>query len=86
MRRHGTDSATAARDDGLRKVTRLTWRAGAAGVAYSALMAAAFSHGAANQHATGTQRTAQQGSGTILIPAQPPAPAAGAGQVTSGSS
>ena len=40
-----------ARDDGLRKVTRLTWRIGAAGVVCSALIAAAFGHGASRSPA-----------------------------------
>jgi hypothetical protein len=31
MRRDNAGAAVNARDDGLRKVTRLTWRAGAAG-------------------------------------------------------
>ncbi len=86
MRRDSVGSAEAARDDGLRKVTKLTWRAGAAGVVCSALIAAAFGHGVTSQHATGAHGTIQHGKGTILIPAQPPAPAPGSGQVTSGAS
>lgn len=87
MRRDSAGSATAARDDGLRKVTRLTWRAGAAGVVCSALIAAAFGHGVASQHAAGARGNSQHGQGgTILIPAQPPAAAPGSGQVTSGAS
>jgi hypothetical protein len=86
MRRDSAGSAAAARDDGLRKVTRLTWRAGAAGVVCSALIAAAFGHGVASQHATGARGNSQHGKGTILIPAQPPAAAPGSGQVTSGAS
>jgi hypothetical protein len=78
-------SVAARRDDGIRKVRRLSWRAGAAGVICSALIAAAFGHHADVQ-------TAQQGrpqhnqQGSILVPNQPPAPAQGAGQVTSGAS
>ncbi len=86
MRRDSAGSAAAVRDDGLRKVTRLTWRAGAAGVVCSALIAAAFGHGVASQHAAGNRGSGQHGNGSILIPAQPPAPAAGSGQVTSGAS
>jgi len=41
MRRDGARSATAARDAGLRTVTRLSWQAGAAGVARPAVIAAA---------------------------------------------
>jgi hypothetical protein len=86
MRQDSARSAVAARDDGLRKVTRLTWRAGAAGVICSALIAAAFGLGVASRPATGTGGTTRPGRGTILIPAQPPAPAPGSGQVTSGAS
>jgi hypothetical protein len=86
MRRDNAGSAVAARDDGLRRVTRLTWQAGAASVVCSALIAAAFGHGVASGHATTRTGTGQHGRGAILIPAQPPAPAAGSGQVTSGAS
>lgn len=86
MRRDSAGSAAAARDEGLRKVTRLTWRAGAAGVVCSALIAAAFGHGVASQHAAGARGNSQHGKGTILIPAQPPAAVPGSGQVTSGAS
>ena len=80
--RQGTQGrAMAARDAGLRTVTRLTWRAGIAGVICSALAAAAFGHGV--RQAPASPR--HQGS-TIVVPAQPPAPAQGAGQVTSGAS
>ncbi len=85
MRRDNAGAAVNARDDGLRKVTRLTWRVGAAGVVCSALIAAAFGHGASSSPATTHART-QQGQGTILIPAQPPAAAPGSGQVNSGAS
>jgi hypothetical protein len=90
MRRDNAGAAVNARDDGLRKVTRLTWRAGAAGLVCSALIAAAFGHGAASSPVTGphaaTRTGSQQGQGTILIPAQPPAAAPGSGQVNSGAS
>jgi hypothetical protein len=75
--------AMAARDDGLRKISRLTWRAGAVGVVCSALIAAAFGHSAAARH---QGNGGQPGQGTIIVPAEPPAPAQGAGQVTSGAS
>lgn len=80
MRRDDVSSAADVRDGGLRKVTRLTWRAGAAGIICSALIAAAFGH---NVKHTAPHPVAP---GSILIPAQPPAPAQGAGQVTSGAS
>lgn len=86
MRRDSAGTAAAARDEGLRRVTRLTWQAGAAGVVCSALIAAAFGHGVASRPATGGHWTTQHGRGTIGIPAQPPAPASGSGQVTSGAS
>jgi len=106
MRRDDVRFAAAARDDGIHKISKFTWRAGAAGVACSALMAVAFGHHVAttpsstdnngtsqshqpasgnngsgtNQGSSGTN----QGSGGISVPAQPPAPAQGGGQVTSG--
>jgi hypothetical protein len=87
MWRDGARSATAARDAGLRRVTRLTWQIGAAGVACSAVIAAAFGHSAAHARAaTPRAPVTQQGRGQLQIPAQPPAPAAGAGQVISGAS
>ena len=82
MRRDDVQFAAAARDDGIRKISKVTWRAGAAGVVCSALIAVAFGHHAAAQPHKG----GDQGQGTIVIPAQPPAPAHGAGQVTSGAS
>jgi hypothetical protein len=84
MRRDEVRFMAAARDDGLRRISRFTWRAGAAGVACSALIAVAFGHhGAATHTRTGG---GNPGQGTIVVPAQPPAPAGGAGQVTSGAS
>lgn len=80
MRQNDQRFAAAIRDDGLRKVTRLTWRAGAVGVICSALIAAAFGHNVRQSPAGPSQQ------GTIVIPGQPPAPAQGAGQVTSGAS
>jgi hypothetical protein len=124
MRRDRAGSAIAARDAGLRRVTRLTWQAAAAGAAGAALIAAAFGHGVSqqnasqgstSQHSTSQNGTSQNGTsqsgpsqhGTgsagpgqrsghrhhakhpgsgLTIPHQPPAPANGAGQVTSGGS
>jgi hypothetical protein len=80
MFRSDMQSAAARRDDGIRKISRLTRRAGIAGVICSAVIAVAFGHHAQAQ-------TTQHGqSGTIVVPNQPPAPAQGGGQVTSGAS
>jgi hypothetical protein len=132
MRRDDVRFAAAARDDGLRKISKLTWRAGAAGVLCSAAIAVAFGHHVAAQQPagvhSGTSGTSSSGTkssgssstgsgsgstggtgkssstgsgstggtgksssggsgggqGTIVVPAQPPAPASGGGQVTSG--
>jgi hypothetical protein len=137
MRRDDVRFAAAARDDGLRKISKLTWRAGAAGVLCSAAIAVAFGHhvattqpavvhsgtsgtsgsstgtsGSSNTGTSGNTSTGNAGSsntgssntggsstggsstggsggsgggqGTIVVPAQPPAPASGGGQVTSG--
>jgi len=69
--------AAARRDEGVRTVTKFTWRAGVAGVICSALLGLAFGHHADTQ-------TAQQRQQGILVPSQPPGPGHGAGQVTSG--
>lgn len=54
MRRDDVRFAAAARDDGIHKISKFTWRAGAAGVACSALIAVAFGHHVAtNQSSTG---------------------------------
>jgi hypothetical protein len=84
MRRDDPRFAAAARDDGIRKISKLTWRAGAVGVVGSALIAVAFGHHVAAQPSSG--HSGNSGQGTIVVPAQPPAPAQGAGQVTSGAS
>jgi hypothetical protein len=111
MRRDDVRFAAAARDDGLRKISKYTWRAGAAGVVCSALIAVAFGHHVATQQPAATHtgnggasssnsgggngsntgsgsgnNTGNQGQGTIVVPAQPPAPASGGGQVISGAS
>jgi hypothetical protein len=117
MRRDDVRFAAAARDDGLRKISKYTWRAGAAGVLCSALIAVALGHHVAAQQpaaahpgnggagtssggslntggsntsggstSTSGGGTSNQGQGTIVVPAQPPAPASGGGQVISGAS
>jgi hypothetical protein len=54
MRRDDVRFAAAARDDGIHKISKFTWRAGAAGVVCSALIAVAFGHHVAtNQSSTG---------------------------------
>jgi hypothetical protein len=97
MRRDDVRFAAAARDDGIHKISKFTWRAGAAGVICSALIAAAFGHHVATQSSTGSNggnsgsqqsTTGNNGSGSnqggIVVPSQPPGPASGSGQVTSG--
>jgi hypothetical protein len=82
MRRDDAAFAASARDAGIRRISKFTWRAGAVGGVCSALTAVAFGH-----HATGKQPKTGNGNagpGTLVIPAQPPAPAQGAGQLTSG--
>ena len=61
MRRDRAGSAIAARDAGLRRVTRLTWQVTAAGAVCSALIAAAFGHGTSQQIAS-QRSTSQQGA------------------------
>jgi hypothetical protein len=75
-------SAVARRNDGVRQVSRLTWRAGAVGVICSAIIAVAFGHHADAQAA----QPGHHQQGGIVVPNQPPAPVKGAGQVTSGAS
>ena len=60
MRRDDLRFAVAAREDGLRRVRRLTFRIGAAGLACSAAIAVAFSHLSGSAAASGPA----QGSGT----------------------
>jgi hypothetical protein len=78
---HDLHAAAARRDEGIARVRRITWRAGAAGVICSAVIAVAFGHHAE----AGTSRPATP-PGSITVPSQPPAPVPGAGQVTSGGS
>jgi hypothetical protein len=77
-------AAASERDSGVRKVASLTWRAGAAGVACSALIGVALAHHAEATPAPAAPR--HHPPGQIVIPAQPPQPATGSGQVTSGAS
>jgi hypothetical protein len=84
MRRTDVRVAMAARDQGVRKISKLTWRAGAIGAAGSALIAIAFGHHVAAHQQPG--HGSSPGQSTIIIPGQPPAPAQGSGQVTSGAS
>lgn len=82
MRAEDPHAAAVRRDAGLRRVSRLTWRAGAAGVAFSAIIAIALGH-----HAQASSSPAPgSGQSGIVVPNQPPAPAAGGHQVTSGGS
>jgi hypothetical protein len=73
--------AVGERDWGVRRVSRLTWRAGFAGAGVAALIGVAFAHPAG---ASQTARPSQQGE--IIVPGQPPQPSSGGGQVTSGAS
>ena len=98
MRRDEVRFAVAAREDGLRRVRRLTFRIGAAGLASSAVIAVAFSHlsgsaaassaaRGANPAGSGTQQgSTQQGGGSLQAPAQNVAPAQGPAQGVSGGS
>jgi hypothetical protein len=83
MPQHDIRAAAHDRDAGMAKITALSWRAGAAGVVIAGLLTFAFGHHAA---ASGSPAAHRNDQGTILIPAQPPAPATGGGQVTSGAS
>ena len=70
MGRNDVRFAVAAREDGLRRVRRLTFRIGAAGVACSAVIAVAFSHlsgsAAASGQASGTG-TGQNAAGGSVV-------------------
>ena len=68
MRRDDVRFAVAAREDGLRRVRRLTFRIGVAGVACSAAIAVAFSHlsgsaAASGQASTGADHRVRPGRG-----------------------
>jgi hypothetical protein len=69
MRPRDVRFAAAARDDGIHKISKFTWRAGAAGVVCSAVIAVAFGHHAAtSQPGTGnnggSSQTQQPSSGS----------------------
>ncbi len=103
---HGSvNAAVGERDTGVRKISRVTWRAGAVGLVFSGLLAGVLhnttvseihrsgstdgqsSSTGTNSGSTGTNSGStgtQSGQGGALAPAQPPAPASGSGQVTSG--
>jgi hypothetical protein len=80
MRRDHVRLAVTARDDGLRRISRLTWWIGMAAAACSAVIALAFGHHAAASQAPGGSQ------GGIQVPAQPPAPGHGGVHVRSGGS
>lgn len=84
MPQHDRRLAALERDSGMRKVSRLTWRAGLTGVACSAVIAVALGHHP--QASASTVHHGRQQSSGIVIPGQPPQPASGSGQVSSGAS
>jgi hypothetical protein len=63
MRRDDVRFAVAAREDGLRRVRRLTFRIGVAGVACSAAIAVAFSHLSGSAAASGQASTSGTAGG-----------------------
>jgi hypothetical protein len=73
--------AVGERDSGVRKVSRLTWRAGLIGAAVAALLGVVLAH-----PANASRQPGQTQPGGIIIPGQPPKPSSGGGQVTSGAS
>jgi hypothetical protein len=86
MRRDHVRHAVAERDDGLRKISKVTWRAGAAGVVCSAVMVVAFGHHSAVTTPSAPTPAHSGPKGSILVPSQPPTSSQGTGQVTSGAS
>jgi hypothetical protein len=78
-----TAGAARERDSGVRKVSRLTWRCGLVGVACSAILTGALAH---HGDAGAATAPAHHQSSGIVIPATPPQPASGSGQVNSGAS
>jgi hypothetical protein len=96
---HDPRAAARERDLGLRKIGRLTWRAGLAGAVCSAVLALAFGHHpaeATTSPSSGTSSSSSARSGTsggaaiqnnggsISVPSQAPQPATGPSHVTSG--
>lgn len=99
MLQHDPRAAARERDLGLRKIGRLTWRAGLAGAVCSAVLALAFGHHPAEattspssgtsssssvRGGTGGGGTSQNNGGSISVPGQAPQPATGPSHVTSG--
>jgi hypothetical protein len=78
---YDTRFAVGERDSGVRKVNRLTWRAGFMGAAVAAILGVAFAH-----PANASRQQTHNQPGGIIIPGQPPKPSSGGGQVTSGAS
>lgn len=86
-------SAPRARDDGLRRVRKLTWRAGLLAAAAATIIGARFAHlspslphlsaglSGGQASSAGQQGTTSQGSSSAGV-----SPAGGGGQVTSGGS
>jgi hypothetical protein len=78
---YDTRFAVVERDSGVRKVSRLTWRAGLIGAAVAALFGLVLAH-----PANASRQQSHNNPGGIVIPGQPPQPSSGGGQVTSGAS
>ena len=83
MPQHDIRSAVRNRDNGMAKITALSWRAGAAGVAVAGMLTVALGHHPVTRTVPAGHRDDHSG---IVIPAQPPSQAPGTGQVTSGAS
>ncbi|MGZ4432650.1 MAG: hypothetical protein ACXVW7_03315 [Trebonia sp.] len=95
MKRSNQPNALRARDDGLRRVRKLTWRAGLVAAAGATIVGARFAHLSPSlphlpSDLTGGQTSSSQGqSGTTSSGSSSSSgvsPAAGGGQVTSGGS
>jgi hypothetical protein len=95
VKRSNQPNALRARDDGLRRVRKLTWRAGLVAAAGATIVGARFAHLSPSlphlpSDLTGGQTSSSQGqSGTTSSGSSSSSgvsPAAGGGQVTSGGS
>ena len=92
MTRSQQTAALRARDDGLRRIRKLTWRIALLAVAGSAIVFARFAHLAPSlphlQGAGGSssQSGSSQGSSSGLSPSTGVSPGTGAGQAVSGGS
>lgn len=96
VKRSNQPNALRARDDGLRRVRKLTWRAGLVAAAGATIVGARFAHLSPSlphlpSDLTGGQTSSSQGqSGTTSSAGSSSSsgvsPAAGGGQVTSGGS